>query len=96
MVNYTFGDGYKKINDFEIKPSSGDICISGNLDFERRSAYEFPIIATDRGECHLWRLTIYVVNGPPSERVVNGEWAAKKNVKCAVRTSVSNFVCFFS
>lgn len=53
MVNYTFGDGYKRIIDFEIKPSTGDICISGNLDFERRSSYEFPIIATDRGECSI-------------------------------------------
>lgn len=95
MVNYTFGDGYKKITDFEIKPSSGDICISGNLDFERRNSYEFPIIATDRGEwLTVAHISIYgccpfmwSTSDRSNERMIANanefepsEWA--KNVKC--------------
>lgn len=49
MVNYTIGDGFKKMMEFEVKHTTGDICISGTLDFEMRSSYEFPIIATDQG-----------------------------------------------
>lgn len=49
MVNYTIGDGFKKMMEFEVKHTTGDICISGTLDFETRSSYEFPIIATDQG-----------------------------------------------
>ncbi|XP_055296378.1 protein dachsous [Sitodiplosis mosellana] len=49
MVNYTIGDGFKKMMEFEVKHTTGDICISGMLDFEMRSSYEFPIIATDQG-----------------------------------------------
>lgn len=53
MVNYTLGDGFKKMTEFEIKHTTGDVCISGNLDFETRSSYEFPVIATDQGNCRL-------------------------------------------
>lgn len=49
MVNYTIGDGFKKMMEFEVKHTTGDICISGTLDYETRSSYEFPIIATDQG-----------------------------------------------
>lgn len=49
MVNYTLGDGFKKMMEFEVEHTTGDICISGTLDFETRSSYEFPIIATDQG-----------------------------------------------
>lgn len=49
MVNYTLGDGFKKMMEFEVKHTTGDICISGTLDFETRNSYEFPIIATDQG-----------------------------------------------
>lgn len=40
----------KRLNDFEIRSDSGEVCISGDLDYEMRSSYEFPIIATDRGK----------------------------------------------
>lgn len=40
----------KKLNDFEIRSDSGEVCISGDLDYETRNSYEFPIIATDRGK----------------------------------------------
>lgn len=52
MVNYTLGDGFKKMMEFEVKHTTGDICIStfGTLDYETRSSYEFPIIATDQGK----------------------------------------------
>ncbi|XP_049536500.1 protein dachsous [Anopheles darlingi] len=49
MVNYTLGEGYKKITEFEIRPSTGEVCIASELDYETRNSYEFPIIATDRG-----------------------------------------------
>ncbi|KXJ82442.1 hypothetical protein RP20_CCG013707, partial [Aedes albopictus] len=49
MVNYTLGEGYKKITEFEIRSSTGEVCIAAELDYETRNSYEFPIIATDRG-----------------------------------------------
>uniref|UniRef100_A0A182SHC2 Cadherin domain-containing protein n=1 Tax=Anopheles maculatus TaxID=74869 RepID=A0A182SHC2_9DIPT len=49
MVNYTLGEGYKKNTEFEIRPSTGEVCIASELDYETRNSYEFPIIATDRG-----------------------------------------------
>lgn len=49
MVNYTLAEGYARSSQFEIKSVSGEVCISGDLDFETRSSYEFPVIATDRG-----------------------------------------------
>ncbi|XP_053692497.1 protein dachsous [Sabethes cyaneus] len=49
MVNYTLGEGYKKITEFEIRSSTGEVCIASELDYETRNSYEFPIIATDRG-----------------------------------------------
>jgi len=49
MVNYTLGEGFKHLTEFEVRSASGEICIAGELDFERRSSYEFPVLATDRG-----------------------------------------------
>ncbi|KAH8413012.1 hypothetical protein KR009_007416 [Drosophila setifemur] len=49
MVNYTLGEGFKHLSEFEVRSASGEICIAGELDFERRSSYEFPVLATDRG-----------------------------------------------
>ncbi|XP_055849639.1 protein dachsous [Episyrphus balteatus] len=49
MVNYTLGEGIKQLTEFEVRPASGEICISSDLDYEKRSSYEFPVIATDRG-----------------------------------------------
>lgn len=49
MVNYTLGDTFKKPADFEVKSGSGEVCIVGDIDYERNSSYEFAIIATDRG-----------------------------------------------
>lgn len=50
MVNYTLGEGFKKLTEFEVKYNTGDVCIVGPLDYEVRNSYEFPIIATDRGK----------------------------------------------
>jgi protocadherin-16/23 len=50
IVNYTLGEGVKKLSDFEIRSDTGEVCISGDLDYEMRNSYEFPIIATDRGK----------------------------------------------
>lgn len=49
MVNYTLGEGFGKLNLFEVKSGTGEVCISNELDFETRNVYEFPVIATDRG-----------------------------------------------
>ncbi|KAF2367299.1 Cadherin [Trinorchestia longiramus] len=49
IVNYTIGEGFRRFREFEIRPVSGDICISGRLDHETRAVYEFPVVATDRG-----------------------------------------------
>ncbi|XP_061399055.1 protein dachsous-like, partial [Musca vetustissima] len=49
MVTYTMGPLTRPINEFEVRPASGEICISGELDYEKRSVYEFPVVATDRG-----------------------------------------------
>nr|XP_022912562.1 protein dachsous isoform X1 [Onthophagus taurus] len=49
MVNYTLGDGFGKLKEFEVKSGSGEVCITSSLDYETRNVYEFPVIATDRG-----------------------------------------------
>ncbi|CAB3367491.1 Hypothetical predicted protein [Cloeon dipterum] len=49
MVNYTMGEGTSKMRDFVVKSTTGEVCIAMPLDFETRSVYEFPVIATDRG-----------------------------------------------
>ncbi|XP_054259476.1 protein dachsous-like [Macrosteles quadrilineatus] len=49
MVNYTLAEGYARSALFEVKSVSGEVCIFGDLDYETRSAFEFPVIATDRG-----------------------------------------------
>lgn len=62
MVNYTLGvidSGPMKQMEFEVRPTSGEICISGDLDFEKRNSYEFPVIATDRGEYFLFLVEIF-------------------------------------
>lgn len=51
MVNYTLGDDIKKLAEFEVRSATGEICITSELDYEKRISYEFPVIATDRGEC---------------------------------------------
>lgn len=32
-----------------MNPISGELCIREPLDHEKRSTYEFPVVATDRG-----------------------------------------------
>uniref|UniRef100_A0A8D8W2C8 Protocadherin-16 n=1 Tax=Cacopsylla melanoneura TaxID=428564 RepID=A0A8D8W2C8_9HEMI len=49
MVNYTLGDSGLRTNHFYMKSVSGEICISQDLDYESRSSFEFPVVATDRG-----------------------------------------------
>ncbi|XP_018787095.1 PREDICTED: protein dachsous isoform X1 [Bactrocera latifrons] len=49
MVNYTLGDGIKRLAEFEVRSATGEICIASDLDYEKRNSYEFPVIATDRG-----------------------------------------------
>lgn len=51
MVNYTLGEGFGKQSEFRVKSATGEICITSELDYETRNVYEFPIVATDRGEC---------------------------------------------
>lgn len=53
IVNYTLGEGMRKLSDFEIRSDTGEVCIAGDLDYETRNSYEFPIIATDRGKIQL-------------------------------------------
>lgn len=50
MVNYTLGEGFGKQAEFRIWSSTGEICISSELDYEKRNVFEFPIVATDRGK----------------------------------------------
>ncbi|XP_066154165.1 protein dachsous [Euwallacea fornicatus] len=49
VVNYTLGDGFEKLQEFKVRSDTGEICISASLDYESRNAFEFPVIATDRG-----------------------------------------------
>lgn len=49
IVNYTLGDGFSKLKEFEVKHDTGEVCITSTLDYETRNVYEFPVIATDRG-----------------------------------------------
>lgn len=50
IINYTIGDQPGKYLPFEIGAATGELCISRSLDYEQQASYEFPIIATDRGE----------------------------------------------
>lgn len=50
MVNYTLGDGFGKLQEFEVRSGTGEICITHALDYESRNVFEFPVIATDRGK----------------------------------------------
>jgi hypothetical protein len=59
-VNYTIGEGFRRFREFEIRPVSGDICISGRLDHETRSVYEFPVVATDRGDVFVVHLSYHI------------------------------------
>nr|CAD7392287.1 unnamed protein product [Timema cristinae] len=36
MVNYTLGDSFAKSRHFEVRSGTGEVCISGELDFETR------------------------------------------------------------
>lgn len=49
-VNYTLGEESGRLKEFEIKPDTGEICIAGELDYEKTKSYEFPVIASDRGQ----------------------------------------------
>jgi protocadherin-16/23 len=52
----------RKLSDFEIRSDTGEVCISGDLDYEARNSYEFPIIATDRGKFNYCTL-LHETNG---------------------------------
>ncbi|XP_063241640.1 protein dachsous [Bacillus rossius redtenbacheri] len=49
LVNYTLGDGLGRARELEVRPTTGEVCVAGVLDFEARAVYEFPVVATDRG-----------------------------------------------
>lgn len=55
MVNYTLGGGLPKPQ-FSVKPDTGELCVSAPLDHEMTSDFEFPVIATDRGNYCLTNL----------------------------------------
>lgn len=48
MVNFTLSENS---GPFTIKSATGEICVARPLDYETRKLYEFPVVATDRGEC---------------------------------------------
>lgn len=48
IVNYTLGETSTRSH-FTIKPDTGELCVSEPLDHEANSEFEFPVIATDRG-----------------------------------------------
>ena len=41
---------YGHDQDFKINPTTGELCIARPLDFETKSFYAIPVLATDRGE----------------------------------------------
>lgn len=49
VVNYTLGEGFNNLKEFEVRSATGEICITAALDYETRRIFEFPVIATDRG-----------------------------------------------
>ena len=68
------GDGFSKYREFEVNPSSGEICIGAPLDHEKRSIYEFPILATDRG-MHAFVLWLSVISRtPPATDQLTTRW----------------------
>ncbi|XP_064481266.1 protein dachsous-like [Ornithodoros turicata] len=51
MVNFTLASDLSRpfMGPFDVNPSTGQLCLSAPLDYERRRSYEIPISATDRG-----------------------------------------------
>lgn len=56
MVNFTLSENS---GPFSIKSATGEICVARPLDYETRKLYEFPVVATDRGE---WCFNINTLN----------------------------------
>lgn len=48
IVNYTLGESFIH-PPFSVRADTGELCVSGPLDYEANSDFEFPVIATDRG-----------------------------------------------
>nr|CAD7424093.1 unnamed protein product [Timema monikensis] len=53
MVNYTLGDSFAKSRHFEVRSGTGEVCISGELDFETKEVYEFPLSLTQKKKYNL-------------------------------------------
>lgn len=51
--------------EFEVEHTTGDICISGTLDFETRTSYEFPVIATDQGNFEIKKKLYWIAAETP-------------------------------
>lgn len=47
VVNYTLSENS---GPFSIGSATGEICLAKPLDYETHKLYEFPVMATDRGE----------------------------------------------
>lgn len=64
-VTYTIADGmgYKKPTEFYIERNSGRICVAKRLDYEKKSVFEFPIRADDRGKITFFftHYTIFII-----------------------------------
>lgn len=59
MVNFTLSENS---GPFSIKSATGEICLARQLDYETRKLYEFPVVATDRGECVKWKKNLKTIN----------------------------------
>ena len=74
VVTYKIGEAANSGQRFEIKPSSGEICLASSLDHERESSYDLTVVATDKV------ITLCIWNWPQPrwETIVKGEtlWLA--------------------
>lgn len=52
IVNYTILNDANsaETKQFTLDSASGRLCISSELDYEKRAYYEFSVVATDRGK----------------------------------------------
>ncbi|CAE1305854.1 DCHS1_2 [Acanthosepion pharaonis] len=71
-VTYTIADGmgYKKPTEFYIERNSGRICVAKQLDYEKKSVFEFPIRADDRDGFYMTaivKVSLEDVNDNPPE-----------------------------
>lgn len=52
VLSYSLEPG-THLREFRMVEATGELCLQGPLDRETRDSYEFPVLATDGGQCQI-------------------------------------------